>query len=102
MVSLQNCLAYCQADHRKDREYSYFISNARSAPGWQLSFGSVCAGPSGSVLKNQVELGMDHYEVRKYPGWHHHILTCMLAHFFLWHLNIRLGKKSTIHYSAAA
>jgi len=21
------------------------------------------------------------YEVRKYPGWNHHILTCMLAHF---------------------
>ena len=22
------------------------------------------------------------------------MLTCMLAHFFLWHLNIRLGKKA--------
>ena len=37
---------------------------------------------------------MDHYEVRKYPGWHHHMLTCMLAHFFLWHLQIRLEKKA--------
>jgi len=37
---------------------------------------------------------MDHYEVRKFPGWHHHILTCMLADFFLWHLKIRLGKKA--------
>ena len=25
---------------------------------------------------------MAHYEVRKYPGWHHHMLTTMLAHFF--------------------
>jgi len=48
------------------------------------------------------ELGMDHYEVRKYRGWNHHILTCMLAHFFLWHLKIRLGKKSTVYYSVAA
>jgi SRSO17 transposase len=48
------------------------------------------------------ELGMDHYEVRKYQGWHHHMLTCMLAHFFLWHLKIRLGKKSTIYYALAA
>ena len=48
------------------------------------------------------ELGMDHYEVRKYPGWNHHMLTCMLAHFFLWHLRIRLGKKSTCHYTTAA
>jgi SRSO17 transposase len=40
------------------------------------------------------ELGMDQYEIRKYPGWHHHMLTCMLAHFFLWHMTIRLGKKA--------
>jgi SRSO17 transposase len=39
-------------------------------------------------------LGMDHYEVRKYTGWQHHMLTTMLAHFFLWHLKLRLGKKS--------
>jgi hypothetical protein len=32
--------------------------------------------------------------VRKYPGWHHHMLTTMLAHFFLWHLKLRWGKKS--------
>jgi len=50
----------------------------------------------------KTELGMDHYEVRKYRGWHHHILTCILAHFFLWHLKIRLGKKSTVYYALAA
>jgi SRSO17 transposase len=43
----------------------------------------------------KTELGMDHYEVRKHPGWHHHMLICMLAHFFLWHVKIRLGEKST-------
>ena len=37
---------------------------------------------------------MAHYEVRKYGGWHHHIMTTMLAHFFLWHLKLRLGKKA--------
>jgi hypothetical protein len=31
--------------------------------------------------------------VRKYPGWHHHMLTTMLAHFFLWRLKLRLGEK---------
>ncbi|MFH1116370.1 MAG: hypothetical protein V1792_20850 [Pseudomonadota bacterium] len=45
---------------------------------------------------------MDHYEVRKFPGWQHHMITCILAHFFLWHLKIRMGKKSTVHYSVAA
>ena len=40
------------------------------------------------------ELGMDHDEVRKYAGWHHHMLTTMLAHFFLWHLQLHVGEKS--------
>jgi SRSO17 transposase len=44
--------------------------------------------------EGKTELGMDHYEVRKYPGWHHHMLQTMLAHFFLWHLKLRLGKKA--------
>jgi SRSO17 transposase len=44
--------------------------------------------------EGKTELGMDHYEVRKYTGWHHHMLTTLLAHFFLWHLKLRLGKKS--------
>ena len=44
--------------------------------------------------EGKTELGMDHYEVRKYVGWHHHMLLTMLAHFFLWHLKLKLGKKS--------
>jgi SRSO17 transposase len=45
--------------------------------------------------ESKTELGMAHYEVRQYPGWHHHMLTTMLAHCFLWHVKRRLGKKST-------
>src|SRR5215470_1232005 len=52
--------------------------------------------------ETKTELGMDQYEVRKYPGWHHHMLTCMLAHFFLWHLQLRLEKKSTSAYGLAS
>jgi hypothetical protein len=44
--------------------------------------------------EGKTELGMDHYEVRKYAGWQHHMLTTMLAHCFLWHLKLRLGKKA--------
>jgi SRSO17 transposase len=50
----------------------------------------------------KTELGMDQYEVRKSRGWPHHMLTTMLAHFFLWHLQIRLGKKSPSHYGLPA
>jgi SRSO17 transposase len=52
--------------------------------------------------ETKTELGMDQYEVRKFAGWNHHMLTCMLAHFFLWHLKIRLGEKSSSHYALAA
>jgi SRSO17 transposase len=52
--------------------------------------------------ESKTELGMDHYEVRKYAGWHHHMLTTMLAHFFLWHLKLRLGKKSASPHRVAA
>ena len=52
--------------------------------------------------EGKTELGMAHYEVRKYPGWHHHMLTTMLAHFFLWHLKLLLGKKSASSHRVAA
>jgi SRSO17 transposase len=43
----------------------------------------------------KTERGMEHDDVRKHPGWHHHRLICMLAHFVLWPVNIRLGEQST-------
>ena len=43
--------------------------------------------------EGKTERGMDHDAVRKDPGWHHHRLTTMLAHCFLWHRKLRLGKK---------
>jgi SRSO17 transposase len=52
--------------------------------------------------EGKTELGMDHYEGRKYPGWHHHMLATLLAHFFLWHLQGRLGEKSTSPHGVAA
>jgi SRSO17 transposase len=52
--------------------------------------------------EGKTDLGMDHYEVRKYAAWHHHMLTTMLAHFFLWRLKLRLGKKSSCPHRGAA
>jgi SRSO17 transposase len=48
------------------------------------------------------EVGLDQYEGRKFPGWHHHILLCMLAHFFLWHLLLMSKKRPTFNYSTGA
>ena len=35
------------------------------------------------------ELGFDHYEMRSWLGWHHHMLLVSLAHHFLVRLRIR-------------
>ncbi len=79
-----------------DPAYAYDISNApASTPlgtlvwfsGWRWTI-------EQGFEESKTELGMAHYEVRKYLGWHHHMLTTMLAHFFLWPLKLRLGKKS--------
>jgi SRSO17 transposase len=84
-------------------QYWYYLSNAPwSAPLRLLVWLSgVRWAVEQCFEETKTELGMDHYEVRKYPGWHHHMLTCMLAHFFLWHLQIRLGKKSASSYDLA-
>ena len=29
------------------------------------------------------EVGLDHYEVRRWPGWYRHITLALLAHAFL-------------------
>ena len=39
------------------------------------------------------EVGLDHYEVRSWVGWHHHITLSMLALWFLVLDRRRLGKK---------
>jgi hypothetical protein len=79
-----------------DPSYTYAISNApASAPLRTLVWLSGLRWAVEQCFEEgKTELGMDHYEVRKYTGWQHHMLTTMLAHFFLWHLKLRLGKKS--------
>jgi SRSO17 transposase len=37
-------------------------------------------------------LGMGDYEVRSWCGWHHHMTLCILAHFFLMRVRLRLKK----------
>jgi SRSO17 transposase len=31
----------------------------------------------------KTEVGLDHYEVRRWPGWYRHITLALLAHAFL-------------------
>jgi SRSO17 transposase len=84
--------------------YSYYISNAPVSTPWRtfVWLSGVRWAIEQCFEEGKTELGMDHYEVRKYAGWHHHMLTTMLAHFFLWHLKLHLGKKSSGPHRVAA
>jgi hypothetical protein len=75
--------------------YYYYISNAPSSTrlGTFVWLSGIRWAIEQCFEETKTELGMDHYEVRKYSGWNHHMLMCMLSHFFLWHLIIKLGKK---------
>jgi len=87
-----------------ERNYSYYISNAGTSA--RLKTFVWMSGVRWAIEQcfeeAKTDLGMDHYEVRKFSGWQHHMITCMLAHFFLWHMRIKLEKKSTSYYSIAA
>ncbi len=39
------------------------------------------------------EVGLDHYEMRFWPGWHHHMTLVLLAHHFLVRLQQRLDQR---------
>jgi hypothetical protein len=43
------------------------------------------------------ELGMDHYELRFWRGWHHHMTLVILAHHFLVRLQRRLNQREGDH-----
>src|SRR5438128_6476458 len=54
--------------------YSYYISNAPASTPWRtfVWLSGVRWAIEQCFEETKTELGMDHYEVRKYPGWHHH------------------------------
>lgn len=83
--------------------YSYYMSNAPASTPLRtfVWLSGVRWAVEQCFEACKTELGMAHYEVRKYLGWHHHMLTTMLAHFFLWHLKLRLGKKSSRPHGGA-
>jgi SRSO17 transposase len=45
-----------------------------------------------AIQESKDGLGLDHYEVRSWLGWHHHMTECLLAHHFLVRCQKRLKK----------
>ena len=83
--------------------YTYAISNAPASPPLRtvVWLSGVRWAVEQCFEEGKTELGMAHYEVRKYAGWQHHMLTTMLAHFFLWHLKLHVGEKSASPHRVA-
>ena len=76
--------------------YAYAISNAPASIPFRtlVWLSGIRWAVEQCFEEGKTELGMAHYEVRKYAGWQHHMWLTMLAHFFLWHLKGYLGEKS--------
>jgi SRSO17 transposase len=51
-----------------------------------------------TLQEGKGEVGLAHYEVRSWTGWHHHMTLCFLALMFLVLERLRLGKKNTGHH----
>jgi SRSO17 transposase len=48
------------------------------------------------------EVGLDHYEVRSWVGWHHHMTLSLLALWFLVQERQRVGEKNTGDHSPSS
>ncbi len=82
-----------------DRGYWLLVRRSLADPADLAHY--VCYGPAGATLADLVrvagqrwaveevieaakgEVGLDHYEVRRWTGWYRHITLCLLAHAFL-------------------
>lgn len=47
-----------------------------------------------AIEESKQLVGMGDYQVRGWRGWHHHMTLCILAHFFLVRMWLRLGEKA--------
>lgn len=74
----------------------YTLSNARQAERGQLARVHGSRHRIEELLQQgNEEVGLDHYEVRSWTGWHHHMTLSLLALWFLQLERLRLGKKNT-------
>ncbi len=77
-------------------QWKFFRANAAKKTSWKkLAQKTAWRWPIESTIEEcKVELGLDHYEVRNWRGWHHHMTLTMLAHHFLVRLRVKLGKAA--------
>ena len=77
-------------------EIKYFFSNAPvNTPLEEFVRISGMRWPIETIFEeSKGEVGMDHYEMRSWLGWHHHMLFVSLAHHFLVRLRIQFQEQA--------
>ncbi len=77
-------------------EIKYFFSNAPlNTPLEEFVRISGMRWPIETIFEeSKGEVGMDHYEMRSWLGWHHHMLLVSLAHHFLVRLRIQFQEQA--------
>jgi SRSO17 transposase len=78
----------------KEPELKVYLSNAPAdTPVTELVRVAGLRWPIETAIEEGKDgLGMDHYEVRSWLGWHHHMTECILAHHFLVRTRKRLKR----------
>src|ERR1700676_3551127 len=80
----------------------YTLSNAHQARRGQIvRVHGARHGVEELLQEAKGEVGLGHYEVRSWTGWHHHMTLSLLALWFLQTEKLRLGKKNSGGDSAA-
>lgn len=77
-------------------EVKYYLSNAPlETPLATFAWVSGMRWPIETCFEEgKQEIGLGDYQLRSWTGWHHHMTLCILAHFFLVRLQIRLKDKA--------
>ncbi len=90
------CWAFFRRSLGPQPEAKYYLCNAPADyPQTELSHLTGMRWPIETALEEgKGEIGLDHFEMRSWQGWHHHMLQSFLAHLFLIRLRLLFQKKA--------
>jgi SRSO17 transposase len=85
------------APGQADPEISYHVSNAAGSVGLEKVVAARFRRSQIEQLFEHAkgEAGLDHYEVRSWVGWHHHLTLSLLALWFLCWQRLAVGEKKS-------
>lgn len=100
----ERCWAIFRRSLGPEPEIKFYLSNApATCPHAELVRLSGLRWPVETTFEeSKGEAGMDHYQLRSWSGWHHHMVQTFLAHLFLIRLRLLFQKKSSADNCASA